>query len=111
MNSTRSINIVLKTDAQLVQFINNIYCAEDPKNHEVYEMRLVTTQEIFDTVNKYTTIFANRTFLAFARWCSIKRMLFLQAKESRNALNRRREVCFMNDIYHGNIELLSLNIF
>lgn len=61
-------------------------------------MQSVTTQEIFNTVNEYTTIFENKTFLGFARWASIKKLLFLRAKEIRNASNRRRELYVMNDI-------------
>lgn len=48
--------------------------------------------------------------LAFARWCSNNKTIFLRGKENRNASKRKRELYVMNDIYYGNITLLSLNI-
>lgn len=68
------------------------------------------TPDSSDIVNEYTSIFNNKTILAFARWCSNNKTIFLRAKENRSASKRRRELYVMNDIYYGNITLLSLNI-
>lgn len=82
----------------------------NPNNNEVYQNKLVTTRELFDTINECTTIFEHKTLMSFVRWCSTRKTLFLRTKDSGNTPNRNREPNVMNDIHHGNITLLSLNI-
>jgi hypothetical protein len=91
--------------------VNNIYCIEDQGNSEVFQKKLVSTQQILETVKEFSSLFENKTLLSFARWCSTNMASFLKAKADKNSSNRRRELYVMKDVYHGNITLLlSLNV-
>ncbi|KAI8077623.1 hypothetical protein BDF21DRAFT_464071 [Thamnidium elegans] len=57
-----------QTEAQVVQFVNNIYCIEDQGN-----------------IKKISSLFENKTLLSFARWCSTNKASFLKAKEDKNS--------------------------
>lgn len=53
--------VELVTAAQVKQFVNEVYCASQPKNDEIYLKRTVSTQEIFQVVKTYTTVFGEKT--------------------------------------------------
>jgi uncharacterized lipoprotein YajG len=87
-----------------MQFINEVYCDEDPNNLEVYDKRLLSTKSIFDTVTEHTSVSDKRTAQSFARWCSNNRLSFLKAEENRKGTTRKRELYVMDDIYYGKLE-------
>jgi predicted DNA-binding protein YlxM (UPF0122 family) len=76
-----TLTFSLETEAQVVQFINNVYYSEDPNNEEVYQMKALSISAIYDTVKEYTKILEDKKPLAFAGWCSTKNALFYGAKK------------------------------
>ena len=48
--------ISLKTEAQAHQFLNYAFCPTSPDDVETFDMKMMTTQEVLDIVNKHTDI-------------------------------------------------------
>ncbi|KAI9018735.1 hypothetical protein CLU79DRAFT_686208, partial [Phycomyces nitens] len=55
----------------------------DPNNEKAYALQSVTTKDVFDIVQSYTSLFEQRTVQAFANWCSTHFINFLKAKSDR----------------------------
>ncbi|KAI8997795.1 hypothetical protein BDB01DRAFT_772450 [Pilobolus umbonatus] len=75
--------VELVTLAQVKQFINEVYCPSQPKNDEIYLKGTISTQEIYNLVKTYTTVFRERTSQSFAAWCRSNKLNFLLAKEKK----------------------------
>ncbi|KAG1320087.1 hypothetical protein G6F62_011505 [Rhizopus arrhizus] len=75
-----------QTEAQVVQFVNNIYCIKDQGN-----------------IKEFSSLFENKTLLSFAPWCSTNKASFLKAKEDKNSSNRKRELYVTKDVYHDSL--------
>lgn len=92
--------VELVTLAQVKQFINEVYCPCPPKNAEVYLKRRISTQEIYNLVKTYTTVFREKTSQSFAAWCRSNKLNFLLAKEKKSQ-NVTRELYILEDVYYG----------
>ncbi|ORE00700.1 hypothetical protein BCV72DRAFT_107470 [Rhizopus microsporus var. microsporus] len=90
----------LVTESQVIQFVNSVYTVNDFSNPEIYQEKLTSTNDIFETVNENSTVLNNKTLLAFTRWCSGNRLKFLNAVEDKNYGARKRNLFVMDKIYH-----------
>ncbi|KAL0083941.1 hypothetical protein F4703DRAFT_1917000 [Phycomyces blakesleeanus] len=79
--SSKRKRIEFQTESQVIQFINEVYLPEEPHNTNIYDIKLVYTAEIYDTVRKHAAIFENKAVLSFSRWCSSPRVSFLRVEE------------------------------
>ncbi|KAI7851507.1 hypothetical protein BDC45DRAFT_571992 [Circinella umbellata] len=68
---------ILETYAQVKLFLNEAFRHENPNNSKVYELKLLTTKEILESIKEYTSLFSNRTAQSFSRWCSANDDLLL----------------------------------
>lgn len=62
-------------------FINEVYQAKEPHNPNIYDMKSVSTKDLYDMVERHITIFENKLVLSFARWRSNARLSFLRVQE------------------------------
>ncbi|RCH80362.1 hypothetical protein CU098_005056 [Rhizopus stolonifer] len=99
-NKRKRIDLV--TEAQVKQFINEIYCPFQPKNQEIYSKEMISTKDIYEIVKTYTTIFHEKTCQSFAVWCRNNKLNFLQAKE-RKAQTITRELYIMENIFYDDL--------
>lgn len=51
----------VEAEAQVAQFMNEVYRYEEPKNIEIHRKQVLSTKSIYSTINEYTTVFKNRT--------------------------------------------------
>jgi hypothetical protein len=72
-------------------YINETYLPSGPLNEPVYEVKELTTNEMFHEVSIYTSCLDDKSPTAFARWCSSRKMNFLQAKDQRKRLRVENE--------------------
>ncbi|KAI9487111.1 MAG: hypothetical protein EXX96DRAFT_551861 [Benjaminiella poitrasii] len=94
--------VELVTLAQVKQFINEVYCPCPPKNAEVYLKRRISTQEIYNLVKTYTTVFREKTSQSFAAWCRSNKLNFLLAKEKKSQ-NVTRELYILENVYYDDL--------
>ncbi|KAG2233581.1 hypothetical protein INT48_009368 [Thamnidium elegans] len=92
------------TDAQVVQFINELYRYQEPDNLDIYFKQTIPAKDIFMKVCEFISIFERRTASYFATWCRNKRLLFLNGAEVRDNGIRCRELYTMEDSYFGKPE-------
>lgn len=92
--------VELATVAQVKQFINEVYCPSQPKNNKIYLKGTISTQEIYNLVKTYTTVFREKTAQSFAAWCRNNKLNFLLAKEKKSQ-RVTRELYILEDIYYG----------
>jgi hypothetical protein len=59
-------SFLIETLVQVKQFTNKIYQPEDPENPDIFDLKTITTKDIFDTITNHTTIFENKSVLSFA---------------------------------------------
>ncbi|KAI8084443.1 uncharacterized protein BX664DRAFT_315998 [Halteromyces radiatus] len=57
----------LTCSAQIVQFLNMVYLADNPGNEELYDYQQETQKRILSNVWKYTTIFDEKGIRMFGR--------------------------------------------
>ncbi|KAL0091291.1 hypothetical protein F4703DRAFT_1914351 [Phycomyces blakesleeanus] len=60
-----------QTEAQVVRFVNNIYCIEDQGN-----------------IKGFSSLFENKTLLSFAHWCSTNKVSFLKPKDKNPSIKK-----------------------
>lgn len=94
----------VETEAQVAQFINEVYRYDEPKNLEIYHKRPISTKDVYNTIKIYSIVFKKRTSQSFAAWCKNRRLPFLNGKEIRRDGIRLRELYTMEDAYYGNSE-------
>ncbi|KAG2212407.1 hypothetical protein INT47_001768, partial [Mucor saturninus] len=85
----------LVTKSQVIQFVNSVYTVNDSGNPEIYQEKLNTTNDIFETVKENSTVLNDKIFVSFVR--SLK---FLNAIEDKNHGGRKRNLFVMDKIYH-----------
>ncbi|PHZ07179.1 uncharacterized protein RHIMIDRAFT_316939 [Rhizopus microsporus ATCC 52813] len=102
--SLKRKRIEFQTEIQVIQFINEVYLPEEPQNTNIYDMKSVSTADIYDTVRKHTVIFENKSVLSFSRWCSNARLSFLRAQEERKNNIRVRSCYVMDEQFHDDIK-------
>ncbi|OAD70841.1 hypothetical protein PHYBLDRAFT_64084 [Phycomyces blakesleeanus NRRL 1555(-)] len=73
--------VELVTEAQVKQFINEVYCPSQPENDVIYVKGIISTKEIYELVKTFTTVFREKTAQSFAAWCRNQKLNFLLAKE------------------------------
>lgn len=83
--------------------MNEVFCPEDPNNSKAYKVKSISTEEIFETIQLYTSLFDEQTAQAFAKWCSTHSASFLKAKPDRNSKNRIRKLYVLDDIYYESL--------
>ncbi|KAI8096331.1 uncharacterized protein BX664DRAFT_323677 [Halteromyces radiatus] len=93
----------LKTTAQVKIFLNEAFCCADPNNAKAYKPKLLSTMEIYETIQQYTSLFSKRSGQSFARWCSVNNVSFLIAKEDRNTKIRKRKLYVLDDMYYDDL--------
>ncbi|KAI7850938.1 hypothetical protein BDC45DRAFT_590770, partial [Circinella umbellata] len=79
---------------QVVQFVNNVFCIEDQGNSEVFQKKLISTQQILEIIKEFSSLFENRTLLSFARWCSTNKTSLLKRPKN-TKIARIAESSFM----------------
>lgn len=94
----------VETEAQVAQFINEVYCYDEPKNLEIYHKRPISTKDVYNTIKIYSIVFEKRTSQSFAAWRKNRRLPFLNGREIRRDGIRLRELYTMEDAYYGNSE-------
>ncbi|CAO3628474.1 unnamed protein product [Cunninghamella echinulata] len=81
----------LSSLAQIIDFINEVYLTSDPHNERAYELKNVSTKDIFLLVQKFTKLFDNKNLSSFNTWCSRKKVNFLDANISRKRIKKDEE--------------------
>lgn len=84
-------------------FLEGVYCIEEPQNPKAYQLQSVSTSEIFQTIQLYTSLFDQRNAQSFSKWCSMNCISFLKAKPDTNASSRRRKLYVLNEEYYGTL--------
>lgn len=95
---------LVETETQVIQFINEVYQSEEPQNTDIYDIKTVSTADIYNTVRMHTAIFENKSVLSFSRWCSNARLSFLRAQEDRKNNIRVRSCHVMDEQFHGKLK-------
>ncbi|KAI9017929.1 hypothetical protein CLU79DRAFT_762270 [Phycomyces nitens] len=96
--------IEFQTEIQVMLFINEVYHPEEPHNPSIYDVKSVSTNDLYETVKKHTTIFENKSVQSFIRWCSNARLSFLRAQEERKNNIRARICHVMDEQFHDDIK-------
>ena len=82
-----------------------MYLASDPGNGLMFDCKGITTSEVMNTANKYSTFFDDKTIFAFGQWCGRKKLEFLNASSKRgNKDDKRittRSIYVLKDKYLG----------
>ncbi|KAI9020695.1 hypothetical protein CLU79DRAFT_691181, partial [Phycomyces nitens] len=55
----------------------------NPHNNAVYNIKNLTTKDIYRIVSLYTDYFDDKNFKSFTTWCSKKKLHFFKADEIR----------------------------
>ncbi|KAI8365233.1 uncharacterized protein BYT42DRAFT_649161 [Radiomyces spectabilis] len=93
---------LLQTEAQVIQYINEVYKAEDPSN-PAYALESLATKDIFLNMCEHTGIFDDKSLTTFTRWCSINRLEFLNVTEERKRNVRFRDLYVLNHLYQDSL--------
>ena len=73
-------------DAQIVQFLNQVYVPTEPWNESLYIKRKVSSRDIFSLIMLYTTRFDEKSLLSFIKWCNTKKVLYINQEQERKVL-------------------------
>ncbi|ORX47698.1 hypothetical protein DM01DRAFT_1322371 [Hesseltinella vesiculosa] len=76
-------DFALSNMAQLLQFLNMVYLAEDPSNEHMYEVKSVTMKQILVTVWEHSNLLNDKSINSFGRWCATKKLNFMNAPNKR----------------------------
>ncbi|ORE01893.1 hypothetical protein BCV72DRAFT_63398 [Rhizopus microsporus var. microsporus] len=80
------INVNFMHDAQIVQFLNQVYVPTELWNESLYIKKKVSSKDIFSLVMLYTTRFDEKSLLSFIKWCNIKKVLYMNQEQERKVL-------------------------
>lgn len=69
----------LVTEAQVQQFIDEVFCSFEPLNKIIYSKKNISTGNIYEVIKNYTTVFGEKSTQIFAVWCRNKKLNFLLA--------------------------------
>ncbi|KAI9475976.1 MAG: hypothetical protein EXX96DRAFT_540539 [Benjaminiella poitrasii] len=78
--NTRKTN----SKTRIVQFIYELFMPFNPHNNAVYNLKDLTTKDIFCIVSLYTDYFDDRSLRNFTAWCSQKE-IYIISKQIRKA--------------------------
>lgn len=84
----------IENEAQVKLFLKEVFCNEDPNNSAAYDTKLLSTEEIFDIVKQYTSLFGERSKQSFSKWCSDNSVLFLMAKVDKNKKREKESIMY-----------------
>ena len=86
--------------AQIVQFISEVSISFNPHNNAVYNLKYLTTKDIFRIVSLYTNYFNDNNPKSFTAWCSRKKLHFFKADEEKKKVKMALYV--MKQEFFGN---------
>lgn len=99
-------------DAQIVQFLNQVYVPTEPWNESLYIKKKVSSRDIFSLIMLYTTRFDEKSLLSFIKWCNTKKVLYMDQEQERKVLKdqngskvRYRVLWTLKDEYLSGIAL------
>ena len=69
---------IIKTEIQVMLFINEVYQPEEPHNPNICDIESVSTKDVYDMVKRHTAIFENKLVLSFTRWYLNAHLSFLR---------------------------------
>ncbi|KAG2216305.1 hypothetical protein INT45_011237 [Circinella minor] len=58
--------VELVTKAQVKKFMNEVFCSSEPNNQAIYDKKTVSTEDIYEIINDYTTVFREKSRHSFA---------------------------------------------
>jgi hypothetical protein len=98
------------SELQVVSLLNEVYSTVDPQNEHIYDLKKISTNDVYKLVTSKTDCMNSKSELAFATWCSKKKINFMNApiirKRQRGANSRYRELYVLKDEYIGDISLV-----
>ncbi|KAG2216307.1 hypothetical protein INT45_011239 [Circinella minor] len=68
----------------------------------IYDKRTISTEDIYEIINNYTTIFREKSSHSFASWCRNQKLDFLLAKK-KNRTHISRKMYIMKDIFYDDL--------
>jgi hypothetical protein len=94
---------------QIIQLLNIVYLPHDPENSDLYENKIMTMKQIYHTASNYSDGLDNKSLDSFAKWCSHKKLDFLQVNSKRKKAveddgketKRTRSLYVLKDDYLG----------
>lgn len=92
---------MLTAEAEIKQFINEVFRPSLPDNNSLYSKGIVSTRDIHELVNKHSTVFREKTVQSFATWCRNQKLDFLLAKRKIRDKIASRELYIMKDICYS----------
>lgn len=98
------------SELQVVSFLNEVYSLIDPQNDDVYELKRISTNHVYQQIIARTECMDNKSPVAFAKWCTKRGVNFINApfmrKRERGSSHRVRELYVMKDEYLSNVSLV-----
>jgi hypothetical protein len=83
---------------QIKEFVEQVFLPDNPNNDVLYTLKTTTTEEIFNIVNKHSTL-VDRSLVSFTKWCSTQRVSFLLANDERKLNIRSRRLFVLKEEY------------
>ncbi|KAG0806776.1 hypothetical protein G6F16_010999 [Rhizopus arrhizus] len=105
----------LVSERQVIMFLNEVYKSTDTQNEAVYCLQEVDNKEVYESVISKTDCMSKKSEVAFATWCSRRKVNFIGVpftrKRSRETNKRCRKLYVMkNEFREGIIETIATSI-